>query len=74
MTKVDAIFRRGVFEPLEPVRLQENERVRLNIESAPAAASGDWLEELRALHAQILARNGGPLPDSAPDIAEDRMR
>jgi predicted DNA-binding antitoxin AbrB/MazE fold protein len=75
MSQIEAIFRHGVFEPLEPVDLKEEQRVRLSIEPAEKETIDAWLERVRALHAQILKRRGGePLPDSTPEIAEDRLR
>ena len=75
MSQIDAIFRNGVFEPLGPVDLKEEQRVRLNIEPTDKEAIDAWLERVRALHEQILRRRGGePLPDSTPGIAEDRLR
>ena len=75
MSPIDAIFRNGVFEPLSPVDLKEEQRVRLNVEPTGKEAIDAWLERVRALHEQILRRRGGePLPDSTPGIAEDRLR
>ena len=73
MSSVNAIFHRGVFEPLEPVNLPEEQRVRLSIEPVAKETPLDWLECVRELHAAVLQRHG-PLPDSAQDIAEDRQR
>ena len=75
MSQIEAIFRHGVFEPLEPVDLKEEQRVRLKIEPAETEVIDAWLERVHALHKQILSRRGGePLPDSSPGIAEDRLR
>jgi predicted DNA-binding antitoxin AbrB/MazE fold protein len=75
MSQIEAIYRHGVFEPLEPVDLKEEQRVRLSIEPADKAAIEEWLIRVRALQKEILDRRGGePLPDSTPGIAEDRMR
>ena len=75
MSQIEAIYRHGVFEPLEPVNLPEEQRVRLSIEPAEKETVEVWLERVRALHEQILRRRGGePLPDSTPGIAEDRLR
>jgi predicted DNA-binding antitoxin AbrB/MazE fold protein len=75
MSQIEAIFRHGVFEPLAPVDLKEEQRVRLSIEPAEKEAVEAWLERVRARHEEILRRRGGePLPDSTPEIAEDRMR
>ena len=73
MSRVEAIFRQGVFQPLEPVHLAEEQRVRLSIEPAGGSSPQAWLEEVRKLQALVVARQG-PLPDSTPDIAADRLR
>ncbi len=73
MSQIDAIYRHGVFEPLEPVNLQEEQRVRLSIETAAKETSEAWLERVKKRQAEIFARQGF-LPDSAPEIAEDRRR
>jgi predicted DNA-binding antitoxin AbrB/MazE fold protein len=73
MSPIDAIYRHGVFEPLQPVNLQEEQHVRLSIEPAQKNPALPWLEQVRELHAEIVERQGY-LPDSAPEIAEDRMR
>jgi predicted DNA-binding antitoxin AbrB/MazE fold protein len=73
MSFIEAVYRHGVFEPLEPVQLKDEQRVRLHIEPAGADTLHDWLERVRTCQAAILERRG-PLPDSAPDIAEDRRR
>ena len=73
MSQIEAIFRHGVFEPLEPVDLKEEQRVRLQIESASPEAVEEWLNRVRARRDQILKLQGY-LPDSTRDIAEDRMR
>jgi predicted DNA-binding antitoxin AbrB/MazE fold protein len=73
MSQVEAIYRHGVFEPLQPVHLPEEQRVRLSIEPAEKEAVQAWLESVRELHGEIIARRGH-LPDSAAGIAEDRLR
>lgn len=55
MSPIDAIYRHGVFEPLQPVNLQEGQRVRLSIEPAEKESALAWLERVRQLHAQIVA-------------------
>jgi predicted DNA-binding antitoxin AbrB/MazE fold protein len=72
MTYVDAIYDGGVFKPLEPVVLQDQQRVRLTVQ--PIANSlQQWLQELNEFHDTIVKRVG-ILPDSTPDIAADRLR
>ena len=73
MSQIEAIFRHGVFEPLEPVNLKDEQRVRLSIEPAEKETPEAWLERVRKRQAEIFERQGF-LPDSAPEIAEDRMR
>jgi predicted DNA-binding antitoxin AbrB/MazE fold protein len=73
MSRIEAIYRRGVFEPLEPVNLQEEQRVCLSIEPADKETLEAWLECARELRNTIYKRRGF-LPDSTPGIAEDRMR
>jgi predicted DNA-binding antitoxin AbrB/MazE fold protein len=73
MSHIEAIYRHGVFEPLEPVNLQEEQRVRLSIEPAEKETLEAWLERVRELREAIYQRQGF-LPDSTPGIAEDRMR
>jgi len=72
-TTVDAIYRRGVFEPLQPVHLAEEQRVRLNIAPRAAESPQEWLARVQQRQAEFL-RHNGPLPDSAPEIAADRLR
>lgn len=73
MTYVDAIYDGGVFKPLEPVVLQDQQRVRLSIEQVDSKSVEQWLREAQELKDQIKARSG-TLPDSTLDIAADRLR
>jgi predicted DNA-binding antitoxin AbrB/MazE fold protein len=73
MGTVEAIFASGVFKPLGPVALPENQRVRLSIEAADASDLTPWLEAVRAFQQQLVAHHG-VLPDSTADIAADRRR
>ena len=73
MSYVAAIFRHGVFEPLEKVDLPEEQRVQLSIEPAGDKAVTAWLDNVRALQASVMLRRG-PLPDSTFDISADRLR
>ena len=73
MSHVEAIFRHGVFEPLGPVDLPEEQRVQLSIEPSGAVPLGTWLDRVRVLQAEVLRRHG-PLPDSSSEIASDRQR
>ena len=59
MSQIEAIYRHGVFEPLEPVDLKEEQRVRLRVEPVEKETIEVWGERVRALHEQILRRRGG---------------
>jgi predicted DNA-binding antitoxin AbrB/MazE fold protein len=73
MGHIEAIYRRGVFEPLEQVHYSEEQRVWLNIEVGAQESPQSWLNQVLAVQAAITARHGH-LPDSAADIAVDRLR
>lgn len=68
-----AVYRHGLFEPLEPVSLDEEQRVRLNIEIIPEETLHAWFQRVREVQSAIVKRRG-PLPDSTIDIATDRAR
>jgi predicted DNA-binding antitoxin AbrB/MazE fold protein len=73
MSRIEAIYHRGVFEPLEPVNLREEQRVQLSFEPANGQTPQAWLNHVQAMQAAIVERHG-VLPDSASEIAADRMR
>lgn len=73
MSRVDAIYRHGVFEPLHPVNLREEQRVQLSFDPTGGEAAPAWLSRVQAIQFAIVQRQG-PLPDSALDIAADRVR
>jgi predicted DNA-binding antitoxin AbrB/MazE fold protein len=73
MSQIEAIYRHGVFEPLEPVNLQEEQRVRLSIEPADKETPEAWLERVQKRRETIFQEQGF-FPDSTKDIAEDRAR
>ncbi len=73
MTQVDAIYRDGVFKPLQEVGLPENQRVRLSIQPVEAGDARAWLAEVQELQQRIITERGY-FPDSTLDIAEDRRR
>ncbi len=73
MSQIEAVYRHGVFEPLEPVNLQEEQRVRLSIEPTEKEKWEEWLKRVEKRQKEIYERQGY-LPDGAPGIAEDRMR
>jgi predicted DNA-binding antitoxin AbrB/MazE fold protein len=72
-TTVEAVYQDGVFKPVQPVELPENQRVQLEVRPVPAAEVQAWLDQLRQTRERLQAKYGG-FPDSTPDIAEDRMR
>jgi predicted DNA-binding antitoxin AbrB/MazE fold protein len=73
MSQIEAIYRHGVFEPLEPVDLKEEQRVRLSVEPAGPEPMEAWLERVTKRREEIFQRQGY-LPDSAAEIAEDHAR
>jgi predicted DNA-binding antitoxin AbrB/MazE fold protein len=73
MTRVDAIYRDGVFQPLEDVRLPENQRVRLSVQPLAGDDARAWLTRVQQRQQRIIAERGY-FPDSVADIAEDRRR
>jgi predicted DNA-binding antitoxin AbrB/MazE fold protein len=73
MSHIEAIYRNGVFQPLEPVDLPEEQRVQLSVEAKDQQSPLVWLDGVRALQTLLLQRRG-PLPDSAVEIASDRQR
>jgi predicted DNA-binding antitoxin AbrB/MazE fold protein len=73
MSHVEAIYRQGVFQPLQPVDLADDQRVRLTFQPADGQTALGWLERIRELQTAVVRRQGY-LPDSATDIAADRAR
>ncbi len=73
MNQIEAIYRHGVFEPLAPVDLPEDQRVTLQIERAAKETPQEWLERVSKRQAEIFQREGF-LSDSTLEIAEDRRR
>jgi predicted DNA-binding antitoxin AbrB/MazE fold protein len=73
MTHIEAVYRHGVFEPLQPVNLREEQHVQLSIEAGEGQTLQAWLAGVQAMQAAVLRRSGS-LPDSAQDIAADRLR
>ena len=72
-TTVEAVYQGGVFKPVRPVDLPENQRVQLRVEAVRPPVSAAWLTALMRRHEEWLASRP-PLPDSTPEIAEDRRR
>lgn len=73
MSQVEAIYQNGVFKPVGAVSLRENERVRLSIQPMEGKDILGWLAQVQQHRERIIARRGA-FPDSAPDIAADRLR
>ncbi len=76
MTHIEAIYHDGVFQPVQAVKLPENQRVRLSIEPVEGGKNEKLLEWLATVqeHKQRIITERGYFPDSTPDIAEDRRR
>jgi len=73
MTRVDAIYQDGVFRPLTPIHLEENQRVALCVEPLRREDALAWIERVGKSRREFAAEHG-VLPDSTIDIAADRMR
>ena len=73
MTLVEAIYQNGVFKPLKEVRLPENQRVRLSVQTVEAGDARAWLARVKQRQQRIIAQRGA-FPNSTLDIAEDRRR
>ncbi|MBI2808820.1 MAG: antitoxin family protein [Planctomycetes bacterium] len=76
ITHIEAIYHDGVFQPVQDVKMPENQRVRLSIEPVEMdgiAKARQWLVDVQAMQ-QRIAPERGFFPDSAVSIAEDRMR
>jgi predicted DNA-binding antitoxin AbrB/MazE fold protein len=73
MAAVEAIYQGGVFKPLGEVRLPENQRVVLSIQTPTGQDAAAWLKEVREFQERIIAERGF-FPDSTQEIACDRMR
>lgn len=76
MQTIEAIYQGGVFKPLRELQLPENERVVLTVQDEEPKQKEDpvaWFKRMQIAHDQFVAERGY-LPDSTPDIAEDRMR
>jgi predicted DNA-binding antitoxin AbrB/MazE fold protein len=73
MQTVEAIYQGGVFKPLQDVQLDENERVVLTLKTSRNEEALAWFKRMAEAQDRFVAEHGF-LPDSTPDIAEDRMR
>jgi predicted DNA-binding antitoxin AbrB/MazE fold protein len=76
---VKAVYRGGVFKPLEKVDVRENQQVTLQILSKQGDSKRDedqgiWLRQLLDLHERIRSRVGDMPDTTTADIAEDRRR
>jgi predicted DNA-binding antitoxin AbrB/MazE fold protein len=70
---VDAIYENGVFRPLGPVAIKENQRVALHVESTQQEDAMAWIKRVGEFRRQMAAKYG-TFPDSALEIAADRQR
>ncbi len=71
MDHIDAVYQQGVFKPLEPVNLPENQQVVLRVEPATKEGALEWMKRVCARQQQLAHREGF---DSAIEIALDRQR
>ena len=70
---VDAIYQNGVFRPLEPVAIEENQRVALRVEPIQKEDALAWIKRVGDFRRKMAAERG-VFPDSAVEIAADRIR
>jgi predicted DNA-binding antitoxin AbrB/MazE fold protein len=74
MTQIEAMYRNGVFKPLEEVSLSENQRGWLSVQPIEAGDARDWLTRVQQRQQRIVAERGY-FPDStfwtSPRIARD---
>ena len=73
MSVIEAVSRHGIFEPLEPVQLPEEQRVQVHIAPPGKTPLEAWISKTQERQAAFIKKHG-LLPDSTPDIAEDRLR
>lgn len=73
MPAIEAIYQGGVFKPLNEIDLPENQRVLVSPQPTADPIAIAWFEEMKEFHERMIAERGY-LPDSTPDIAEDRLR
>jgi predicted DNA-binding antitoxin AbrB/MazE fold protein len=78
-TTVEAVYQGGVFKPVRPVDLPENQQVRLEFEPVClpdpdyVAKARTWLDNVHRLQQELLDKYG-VFPDSTELIREDRYR
>lgn len=70
---VDAVYENGVFRPLGPVSLRENQRVVVCVEPPTKEDAMAWIKRVSQAREEAASRYG-ILPDSTIDIAADRLR
>ena len=73
MSAVEAVYQGGVFRPLTPVPLAENQHVRLNFQPIEQANAEAWFDDVERIRRRLAERHG-VFPDSTLDIAADRAR
>lgn len=73
MNFVEAVYVGGVFKPLAPVPLTENQKVELHFRPVERKSPLEWLREVQDYQRRIIETRGY-FPDSTPDIAEDRRQ
>lgn len=69
MTKVTAIFERGVFRPIEPVNVDDGARVELSYEETGAAPSGEVKVTIGEHGLPVFTPPGGGRPITSEDVA-----
>ncbi len=74
MNELGEESRGGAFLAGDDISLREGPGIVRGPGPGEAEDWRNWLDRVVEIHRQILARRGGPLPDSTAEIAEDRIR
>lgn len=57
---VEAVYEHGVLRPLEPLTLNESQRVQITISELPCGSSRRSLSIIETAHAEVAALGAGP--------------
>ena len=71
--QLEAIVENGVLRPLDRLPFVDQQHVWIRVEPLEAYDVRQWLMKV-VQHQQSVLNRMLPLPDSTPDIAEDRLR
>ena len=71
--RVTATFKNGTLIPDEELRLPENARVELTVESEPEQLSSDQEHRQAILEEVVEMMKSNPIPESAPRFTRDEL-